>query len=118
MRNRRRRSPRLEALESLTLMSSGSAPANGPHAAPRGVTPAIVAEAKVPNPGSRSLDGTLRGTFFAHRGSPGSGTIYSLFASGKIGPTGPTLLVGGFQRSGFTARGAGGGNVLLNSESH
>jgi hypothetical protein len=81
------------------------------------VTPAIVAEAKVPTPGSRSLDGTLRGTFFAHRGSPGSGTIYSLFASGKIGPTGPTLLVGGFQRSGFTARGAGGGNVVLNSES-
>jgi hypothetical protein len=65
-----------------------------------------------------ALDGTLHGTFFAHTGNSKSGTIYNLFASGKVGTVGPTLLVGGFQRSGFTASGAGGGNLIFEPETH
>jgi hypothetical protein len=111
MRTTRRLRPRLEPLESLALLS-GIAPAH--HIS----TPALVTEAR---PGASQLailSGTLHGTFFAHTGSPASGTVYSLFASGKIGPTGPTLLNGGFQQSGFTARGVGGGNLVLNSEAN
>src|SRR5262249_48405833 len=41
-----------------------------------------------------------------------------LFASGKIAGLGPTLLVGGFSTSGFTGRGAGGGNLVFTSEAN
>src|SRR5690242_17548282 len=101
--DRRRRRPQLEALEGLTLLSPLAV---GTREASRGMV-ASGHHAKA----SRALEGTLHGTFFAHRGSPSSGTVYSLFASGKTGAIGPTLLVGGFQRSGFAAGGVGGGNL-------
>jgi hypothetical protein len=60
-----------------------------------------------------TLSGTADGTFFAHKGSPESGTLYNVFASGKVAPGGPGLLVGGVQTRGFTATGAGGGNLVI-----
>jgi hypothetical protein len=89
MKNRQGLRPQLELLEPLMLLSSG--------------------------PGL--LGGTGDGTFFAHVGSAKSGTVYSLFGSGKIAPVGSTLIFGGFQTSGFTAHGAGGGNLLFNTRS-
>jgi hypothetical protein len=62
---------------------------------------------------STPLSGTAHGTFFAHKSNPGSGTIDDVYASGKIAGVGPTLLVGGFQTAGFTARGTGGGNLIF-----
>ena len=67
--------------------------------------------------GPALLGGTAHGTFFAHVGSATTGTVYSLFGSGRVAPVGGTLLVGGFQTSGFTAHGAGGGNLLLSTKS-
>src|SRR5690349_8451774 len=96
-RDRRRCRPQLEGLGGLTLLSPL---AMGVREASRGTV-----ESGRHARTSRALEGTLHGTFFAHRGSPSSGTVYSLFASGKTGATGPTLLVGGFQRSGFAAGG-------------
>jgi hypothetical protein len=89
MRDLRSFRPRVECLEPLTLLSTG---------------PAILA-------------GTAHGTFFAHVGSARSGTVFSLFGSGGIAPVGRTLLVGGFQTSGFTSHGAGGGNLSLPTRS-
>jgi hypothetical protein len=63
--------------------------------------------------GPAPLTGTLHGTFFAHAGSPRTGPLYSVFASGGIAPVGGSLLVGGFESAGFTASGAGGGNITL-----
>ena len=89
MRDRLRLRPQLESLEPLMLLSSGT----------------------------ELLSGTADGTFFAHTGSARSGTIYSLFGSGRVAPVGGTFLVGGFQTSGFTAQGAGGGNLLFITKS-
>jgi hypothetical protein len=100
-RSRRRRLPRAEGLESLTLTSAVSPSAHGTRLHPAGTTP---------------LGGTANGTFFAHTGNPQSGTIYNLFASGKIAGVGPTLLVGGFQQKGFNAQGVGGGNLIFEPE--
>jgi hypothetical protein len=94
MRNRRRRAPQLESLEPLVLLSHASA--RHPEVAP-----------------SAPLTGTADGTFFAQLGSPQSGTIYRLFASGKVEPGGRALLVGGVQSRGVTATGAGGGNLVV-----
>jgi hypothetical protein len=63
------------------------------------------------------LEGTAHGTFFAHAGNANTGTIDNLFASGRIAPLGPTLLDAGIAMSGFTASGAGGGNLVFESES-
>jgi hypothetical protein len=95
MRDHRRR-PQLglEPLESRALLSAG---------------PARAAEVGL-------LNGTVHGTFFAHTGSPATGTVYSLFGSGKLAGVGPTLLVGGFEKSGFTASKAGGGNLVFEAE--
>src|SRR3954447_18968967 len=98
--DRRRCRPQLEGLERLTLLSPLAV---GAREMSRGMVESGRHAKK-----SRALEGTLHGTFFAHRGNPSSGTVYSLFASGKTGATGPTLLVGGFQRSGFGAGGVGG----------
>jgi len=89
MRDRTRLRPQLEPLEPLMLLSSGP----------------------------ELLGGTAHGTFFAHVGSAKTGTVYSLFGSGKVAPVGGTFLVGGFQTSGFTAHGAGGGNLLFITKS-
>jgi hypothetical protein len=93
MRNHMRRPPRLrpqvERLESVALLSVGAG----------------------------LLTGTAHGTFFAHRSNAQSGVVYNLFASGRIGAAGPALVAGGFQTAGFTPRGAGGGNIILNFES-
>ncbi len=91
---RRSGSAALEPLEPLVLLSHASAR----HAE---VAPAAL------------LTGTADGTFFAEQGSPQSGTIYRLFASGKVEPGGRALLVGGVQSRGFTATGAGGGNLIV-----
>jgi hypothetical protein len=82
---RRQLQPQLEPLEPIALLSAG---------------PAV-------------LTGTVHGTFFAHRGNARTGVVYNLFASGRIGTVGPTLLAGGFQTVGFAAGGAGGGNIAL-----
>ena len=98
MRDRWRRRPQLESLESMTLLSSATTIA---HAAAHWVVAPMIspcAEASVS--GLALLNGTAHGTFFAHGPSPTSGTIYSLFASGKVAPVGSTLLVGGFQTRG------------------
>jgi hypothetical protein len=63
--------------------------------------------------GPELLGSTAQGTFFAHVGSAKTGTVYSLFGSGRVAPVGGTFLVGGFQTSGFTTHGAGGGNLLF-----
>src|SRR5438045_1441334 len=97
-RDRRRHPLQVEALEPLNLVSA--------------VRPSIHG-ARLQSAEVTHLGGTARGTFFAHTGSPRSGTIYSLFASGKIAGVGPTLLVGGFEQAGFNARGAGGGNLVF-----
>jgi hypothetical protein len=89
MRRHLRWRPQVETLEAISLLSTGAA----------------------------SLAGTARGTFFAHRGNPQTGTVYNLFASGKIAPVGRTLVLGGFQTVGFTARGAGGGNFVFSIDS-
>src|SRR5262245_48603395 len=100
-----RRQPQLESLEPMTLMSSLTTPLPHPASAHmRGKSPGLALGA-----------GTIRGAFFAHRGDRDSGTIYSLFASGNIAPLGPSLLNGGFSTSGFTAQGAGGGNLVFTS---
>ena len=96
MRNERRRRPRLEALEGLTLLSGIAATMHALESPP--------------------LNGTVHGTFFAHRSNPSSGTIYDLFASGKVGGVGPTLVVSGIQTEGFKAHGAGGGNLIFEAE--
>jgi hypothetical protein len=77
--------PQLEPLEPLALLSAGSG----------------------------LVTGIAHGTFFAHRSNAASGIIYNLFASGRLGPIGPTLVAGGFQTRGFTAGGAGGGNMVF-----
>jgi hypothetical protein len=103
MRDRRRRAPQLESLEPLVLLSHASArpeplTSRAPHAE---VAPSAL------------LTGTADGTFFAQLGSPQSGTIHRLFASGRFVPGGRALLVGGVQSRGFTASGAGGGNLVV-----
>jgi hypothetical protein len=86
MSDRRRQiQPQLEPLEPIALLSAGPA----------------------------ALTGTVHGTYFAHRSNARAGVVYNLFASGRIGSVGPTLLNGGFQTTGFAAGGAGGGNVIL-----
>jgi hypothetical protein len=99
-------------------MSGASARVHLADAPVRSPAPALSQAANVPASRASGLDGTLHGTFFAHTGNIKSGTIYSLFGSGKLGSVGPTLLVGGFQKSGFTATGAGGGNLVLAPEVH
>src|SRR4051794_22840372 len=103
MRDRWRRRPQLETLESKALLSNLSAGAHRTH------KPSAMAAAP--------LSGTAHGTFFAHEGNPQSGTVDSLFASGKIAPGGPALLVGGFQAKGFAANGGGGGNLIVEFKS-
>lgn len=83
MRNTRRCCPGLERLESRVALSTGSAP----------------------------LEGTLRGTFFAHGTTARS--VDNLFTSGALVPLGRTLLVGGFPASGPSR----GGNLVLEVES-
>jgi hypothetical protein len=107
MRDRdRRQRPQVESLEGLTLLSGVAA-----HIPVVAHAPALRMAAVT------SLSGTAHGTFFAHTGSASSGTIYSLFASGRLGGVGPTLLVGGFQSRGFSTHGAGGGNLVIAAES-
>jgi hypothetical protein len=103
MSARRSRLPQVESLEPLVLLSSGSARVQH---APKGAAAAEAAPAA-------TLAGTADGTFFAHKGSPESGPLYNIFASGKVAPGGPGLLVGGIQSRGFTATGAGGGNLVI-----
>jgi hypothetical protein len=81
------------------------------------VTPVISRLPKVSLSKQTVLVGTAHGSFFAHEGSATSGTIYNVYASGNIPPVGPTLLVGGFQTSGFTRTGKAGGNIILGFES-
>lgn len=111
MRDRWRRRPQLETLESMTLLSSASAMAHS--AAHRVVAPTISPAPKLPSPGLALLNGTAHGTFFAHGPSPTSGTIYSLFASGKVAPVGSTLLVGGFQTRGVIASDRSSGTIVF-----
>ena len=59
------------------------------------------------------MTGTAHGTYFAHRSNERARVVYNLFASGRLGPVGPTLVAGGFQTHGFTAQGAGGGNMVF-----
>jgi hypothetical protein len=106
MKRDRRVRPQVESLECVQPLSGVAAHVH--HAVAPG---ALRLEA------ATLLTGTAHGTFFAHTGSPSSGTIYSLFASGRIGGVGPTLLVGGFQSRGFSAGGAGGGNLIFGPES-
>ena len=94
MRNRWRRHPQLESLESLTLLSSALAMGHG--VVPRAVAPVVSPARKLSLPGLTLLNGTAHGTFFAHGPSPASGVIYNLFASGKIEPVGPYTAVRGF----------------------
>jgi hypothetical protein len=82
---RRRLRPELELLEPLALLAAGPA----------------------------ALAGTVHGTFFAHKSNAASGVVYNLFASGRVAPVGPTLVAGGFQTRGFSAGGAGGGNMVF-----
>jgi hypothetical protein len=84
---RRRLQPQLEPVEPRTFLS-------------------VVAGAAV-------VTGTAHGTYFAHRSNERAGVVYNLFASGRLGPVGPTLVAGGFQTDGFTAAGAGGGNMVF-----
>jgi hypothetical protein len=112
----RRRRPQLESLETMTLLSG--LPAAAHQAARRDVSPASAHISTHATLAQALGPGTIGGTFFAHRANSGSGTIYSLFASGKLAPLGPVLLVGGFSTAGFAARGAGGGNLAFTSESN
>jgi hypothetical protein len=82
---RRRLQPQFECFEPRALLSGG---------------PAVVT-------------GTAHGTYFAHVSNARAGIVYNLFASGRVGPVGPAIIQGGFQTSGFTARGAGGGNMVF-----
>lgn len=107
MRDHRRRRPRLESLESKELLSTVPALAllEARRAAP------LVAHLPAARAvGSAIQPSTLHGTFFAHGGNSDSGTIYSLFASGRLAPLGPAFLTGGIQ-----SRGTGPfrGNLLL-----
>jgi hypothetical protein len=83
--HRRRVQPQLERFEPRALLSVG---------------PAV-------------LTGTVHGTYFAHVSNLRAGIVYNLFTSGRVGPVGPTLVEGGFQTRGFTAGGAGGGNMVF-----
>ena len=111
MRDRWRRRPQLESLESMTLLSSATTIAHA--AAHRVVAPMTSPAPKLPSPGLALLNGTAHGTFFAHGPSPTSGTIYSLFASGKVAPVGSTLLVGGFQTRGVIASDRSSGTIVF-----
>ena len=111
MRDRWRRRPQLESLESMTLLSSAAAMAHA--AAHRVVAPMTSPAPKLPSSGLALLNGTAHGTFFAHGPSPTSGTIYSLFASGKVAPVGSTLLVGGFQTRGVIASDGSSGTIVF-----
>jgi hypothetical protein len=109
--------PQIESLESMELPSTGLSIGLGPRAFHHRVAPVPAVMLNPMDSGSPVLAGTLRGTFFAHKGNPATGVVYSLFSSGKVESLGPTLQVGGFETSGFSPTGEGGGNLILSSES-
>jgi hypothetical protein len=117
MSRRRLHRPQLEALEAMTLLSAAGARVQAHDAVHHRLNPVVSPSTVVPSSGSGELSGTLNGTFFRQQGNGGTGAIYRLFASGKVGAPGRTLQVGGFQASGFTADGAGGGNLILSAGS-
>src|SRR5262252_429772 len=81
MRERLRLHPRVESLESMTLLS-------GVSAAARGAIAALLAPVAPPSGHEIDLTGTVKGTYHVHIINPDTGKDFIFSGSGKVAPLG------------------------------
>jgi hypothetical protein len=97
--------PRVEGLESMTLLS-------GATGALAGAVPAAVQSLPLA-PEPITLVGQAHGSYVARQSNPDTGTHYTLAAEGRVSPLGPTFLTGSFTTPGFIHNGTTEGTLTL-----
>ena len=108
MRERLRLRPRVESLESMTLLS-------GVSAAVRGAIAALLAPVAPTSGHEIDLTGTVTGTYHVHSSNPDTGKDFSFFGSGPVAPLGHVELTGHINSPGFIARGHSRGLLVLSN---
>ena len=103
-RNRKRVSPQVEGLESMTLLSGVAAAVHHGHA---------VVQTATTQTQNLSLSGTVHGQYFAQSSNPDTGSTYSITAFGRISPLGRTAVTGSYQTPGFILNGTAHGSLTL-----
>jgi hypothetical protein len=112
--------PRLESLETKTVMSTGTltSPAAVPRLEPRPVTPSLPSHEDAALRAStnvRKVDliGQANGFFTSRDGPPDTGTRFRLNANGTIAPIGAAFVTGSFHTLGFTNGGVATGTLTI-----
>jgi hypothetical protein len=111
--------PRLESLESKTVMSAGVATApvaavvdHGP-AAVQPAHPVKSSLAAAQSDSSITLTGKAHGHYTSTQGPPDTGTHYDLRATGKLAHIGRAVVTGSFQTPGFILNGHASGTLKI-----
>ena len=104
-KNRWRRRPQLEGLESKLFLSGIAAPT--PHPA------ALHTQAHLARPKAHPTAAPVQGFYFSTQANPDTGTIYHFFANGKVLPFNFTFITGTVQTPGNIANGTATGNLHL-----
>jgi hypothetical protein len=115
---RKARRPRLESLESKTVMSADVATAPVAavlHHGPAAVQPAYLVESSLAAApvGSITLTGKAHGHYTSTQGPPDTGTQYDLKATGKLTHIGRAIVTGSFQTPGFVLNGRASGTLTI-----
>ena len=106
MRERLRLRPRVESLESMTLLS-------GVSAAVRGAIAALLAPVAPTSGHEIDLTGTAKGTYHVHIINPDTGKDFIFFGSGQVAPLGHVELTGHIHSPGFIANGHSTGLLVV-----
>jgi hypothetical protein len=122
MRSRKDLRPRIESLETKTVMSAGVStslaaalaakrepgPVVPTASSPTGATDVVSAQTKTVN-----LSGQVAGTYTTTQGPPDTGTQYRIKASGSITPIGLATVSGSFRTLGFINGGVETGTLTI-----